>query len=399
MGVDWGNVGAGVQVGLENYQAGKGQRDAYQQAAQMFASLGTPSANGYARLLMERPETAMIMAKEMGGPANLYKMYQQEAQLGIANEQQKSAGALAGRVLGPEYADSGAASEDVSRIATARAALDRAKSGSGKVQLSPEQNQLMSTILQESAEDPAGHYEDALFMATEAGIPVGTFNTLYGGIESPKKTGQTTARTPHTLTQEQTIRGDYSKDASVSLFPMRANAYRSAEGGYDQNSAGGDLQLVYNAIKLWDPTAVREGEIALARDTASIPAYLADAWSVVKGGRVRLPAKARNELINSVRSTMSGTVESYDDARQTYVDIAESQREEYPGLSVERAVPDFAKKWRAKGAVKAMVKQDALGNLESDVPKGLPEGATLHGVTSDGKRVFLLPNGKYATEQ
>ncbi len=80
--------------------------------------------------------------------------------------------------------------------------------------------------------------------------------------------------------REGRIRDDYRARVATSLMP-KLEAYKTIqsirpelEANKDKNLGGSDILLVYNFIKLNDPNAVREGELALAQTSQTVP----DQW-------------------------------------------------------------------------------------------------------------------------
>jgi hypothetical protein len=123
--------------------------------------------------------------------------------------------------------------------------------------------------------------------------------------------------------------------------------YRSMAETAGRNSKASDLNLVYGLGKIMDPTSVvREGEMVMVKNTASIPDWLQGAIASLNGGAALTP-----ETRQAIMTEAYGRVNGYDSAFK-------QDAGQYQGI-VERnkfnpadVIPDFGtyEPWKAVAA-------------------------------------------------
>lgn len=120
--------------------------------------------------------------------------------------------------------------------------------------------------------------------------------------------------------------------------------YRSMAETAGRDSKASDLNLVYGLGKIMDPTSVvREGEMVMVKNTASLPDWLQGAIASLNGGAALTP-----QTREAIMREAYGRVQGYDQAFQ-------QDTSQYQGI-VERAkmnkadvIPDFGtfQEWKA----------------------------------------------------
>jgi hypothetical protein len=160
--------------------------------------------------------------------------------------------------------------------------------------------------------------------------------------------------------------------------------YRSMAETAGRNSKASDLNLVYGLGKIMDPTSVvREGEMVMVKNTASLPDWLQGAIASLNGGAALTP-----ETRQAIMTEAYGRIQGYDSAFKQDVG-------QYQGI-VERnkfnpadVIPDFGGYEPWKAAPDTHQQPDAPTQIQNvDDYNALPKGAK-----------YLDPNGKLRTKQ
>jgi hypothetical protein len=101
-----------------------------------------------------------------------------------------------------------------------------------------------------------------------------------------------------------------------TVLPQLASAMRSPPGG------AGDLNVIYAFGKVMDPgSVVREGEMTMAGDTASLPQRLQQyATKIQTGGK--LDPEVRRGLIDAMRTRAQELANAYNQTRFRYRSLA-----------------------------------------------------------------------------
>lgn len=97
--------------------------------------------------------------------------------------------------------------------------------------------------------------------------------------------------------QEERLRGAYQQNPVVKNAYGVANAVSQIESSATQKTPQGDLAMIYGLVKFLDPaSAVREGEIDLARAARSVGTQVVGAWKKATAGRVLTDQERQNIL-------------------------------------------------------------------------------------------------------
>ena len=158
------------------------------------------------------------------------------------------------------------------------------------------------------------------------------------------------------------LRGQYFT-ASGDFIKYR-DAFQGVSVAAQDDTGASDLTLLYNFIKLMDPNAVREGELALTERTQSIPASLVQQFNRLREGDILQP-EARDALIAQAEGIFGGKLESQLSLEAQFKG-AEAAAGITPGRSVFDVVP---KELRESGG---KVKRKPKGG---DVRMRFPDGA------------------------
>jgi hypothetical protein len=123
--------------------------------------------------------------------------------------------------------------------------------------------------------------------------------------------------------QNQGLRQEFNNLPEVKNYSVALQSLGTALKAPD--TPQGDLSIIYAYAKAADPgSVVREGEMDMATATASLPQkYQADLARLTQGKR--LPPEVRTGLIETMRQSVSGLRQVYDQQRSRYGAVAQQQ--------------------------------------------------------------------------
>jgi len=141
-------------------------------------------------------------------------------------------------------------------------------------------------------------------------------------------------------------------------------------------TGAGDMSLLYNYIKLLDPTSVvRESEFAAAAASGSFGERVQGAVNKVQTGQ-RLTENLRKDFINEANNLYKAQRAGAERIKNQYTEMAKRAN-----LNPEDVIVDYS----AKAAPAAPATQPAATDINLLPPK----------VTKNGKTYVLQTNGKY----
>lgn len=121
-------------------------------------------------------------------------------------------------------------------------------------------------------------------------------------------------------------------------FAQAAPIYRGMSEAAGRNSKAADLNMVYGLGKIMDPTSVvREGEMVMVKNTASLPDWLQGAISQLNGGAALTP-DTRDAIMKEAFGRVSGYQQEFENAVGQYRGIAERRK-----INPLDVIPDFGK--------------------------------------------------------
>jgi hypothetical protein len=164
-----------------------------------------------------------------------------------------------------------------------------------------------------------------------------------------------------------------------------APIYKSMAETAGRDSKASDLNLVYGLGKIMDPTSVvREGEMIMVKNTASLPDWLQGAISSLNGGAALTP-----ETRKAIMTEAYGRVKGYNDEFQQnmgqYQGIVQRN-----GINPADVIPEVDKfePWVAPAGTAPQQGAAPVQIQNVDDYNGLPKGTQ-----------YLDPNGKLRTKQ
>jgi hypothetical protein len=145
-----------------------------------------------------------------------------------------------------------------------------------------------------------------------------------GGPADPAQAGALASKTSNT--QFDNISGLRKEVQGLPSYKNYAQAYpivKAMADTYNTDSKASDLNLVYGLGKIFDPgSVVREGEMVMVKDTASLPDWLVGAIKGVNGG-ARLQASTRQAILRETISRANQYKQAYDQDASQYQGIAD----------------------------------------------------------------------------
>jgi hypothetical protein len=119
-----------------------------------------------------------------------------------------------------------------------------------------------------------------------------------------------------------TLRKEVQDTQQIKNYMQSAPIYRSMVETADRDTRASDLNLVYGLGKIMDPTSVvREGEMVMVKNTASLPDWVQGAIARLNGG-AGLKPETRKAIMAEARSRMTA-----------YRNEAESLKKQYEGIA------------------------------------------------------------------
>lgn len=122
---------------------------------------------------------------------------------------------------------------------------------------------------------------------------------------------------------EAKLRGEYFTRTKDNNYNQVVQQYQKIMGSED--SAAGDLGLIFAYMKLLDPTStVREGEFANAQNATGIPSQVMNAYNrAVTGGRIN-PTQ-REDFRNSALAYVTPVINQQKEAEKYFTTLAQQQ--------------------------------------------------------------------------
>jgi hypothetical protein len=178
-----------------------------------------------------------------------------------------------------------------------------------------------------------------------------------GGPADPAQAGALASKTSNT--QFDNISGLRKEVQGLPSYKNYAQAYpivKAMADTYNTDSKASDLNLVYGLGKIFDPgSVVREGEMVMVKDTASLPDWLVGAINGVNGG-ARLQASTRQAILREAISRANQYKQAYDQDAGQYRGIADRYK-----INPDDIMPNFGAVPEMPGNLPAVSGGDPLG--------------------------------------
>ncbi|WP_259665829.1 hypothetical protein [Rhizobium lentis] len=154
---------------------------------------------------------------------------------------------------------------------------------------------------------------------------------------------------------------------SYKSYQQAAPVYQSMIDTATTDSKASDLNLVYGLGKIMDPNSVvREGEMVMVNNTASLPDWLSGMINSVNGGQ-RLTPETRQAVLNEARSRMMAYRGALDNDISQYRGIigrrGMNEADVLPTLGDIATVPDLSAPTAGIGPAPEGVPEDVWGAM------------------------------------
>lgn len=165
----------------------------------------------------------------------------------------------------------------------------------------------------------------------KAAQDTGTWEKLSDGALYNKKTSEIKSAPVDTLPgadfkDVSTLRKEVQDTPQIKNYMQAAPIYRSMVETAGRNTRASDLNLVYGLGKIFDPTSVvREGEMIMVKNTASVPDWYQDAVSVFNG-QSGLTPELRAKIMTEAKSRMDAYGAEAEALKGQYEGIASRHR-------------------------------------------------------------------------
>ncbi len=122
------------------------------------------------------------------------------------------------------------------------------------------------------------------------------------------------------FTKENQLRDQFA--AKTKSFDVIRDSYQRVIDSAKEPSAAGDLALIFNYMKILDPSSVvREGEFATAQNAGGVPDRLRAQYNKVRAGE-RLSEDMRGDFVDRAGKLFTGSVQGYKQNRSEFGRLA-----------------------------------------------------------------------------
>lgn len=152
--------------------------------------------------------------------------------------------------------------------------------------------------------------------------------------------GQTQGR--QAVQSETDLRKEFLSQPDARDFPVIASSYQNVVATAQNDSAAGDLSLIFAFMKILDPNSVvREQEFANAQNAAGVPDQIRNAWNKALSGERLAPAQ-RLDFVRQAQSVYGNRVERYNSLAERYRGLAEGYGFAPDNVALVETAPDEA---------------------------------------------------------
>lgn len=129
--------------------------------------------------------------------------------------------------------------------------------------------------------------------------------------------------TRQSIQSETDLRKEFNALPDAKDFPVIASSYRNVVATANNDSAAGDLSLIFAFMKILDPNSVvREQEFANAQNAASVPDQVRNMYNRVLSGE-RLNPSQRADFVTQARSVYENRATAYNALAERYQGLAQ----------------------------------------------------------------------------
>lgn len=155
-------------------------------------------------------------------------------------------------------------------------------------------------------------------------------------ISNPAAMGEAGGMAPENFDDISGIRKEIQQLPSYKNYSQARPIYNSMVETAGRNSRASDLNLVYGLGKIMDPTSVvREGEMVMVKNTASLPDWLVGTINSLNGGAGLTP-ETRKAILTEAFGRMQGYEQAFGQDTEQYRGIAERYK-----INPADVIPNF----------------------------------------------------------
>jgi hypothetical protein len=187
---------------------------------------------------------------------------------------------------------------------------------------------------------------------------------------------------------ETDLRKEFLSQPDAKDFPLIASAYGNVVATARNDSAAGDLSLIFAFMKILDPNSVvREQEFANAQNAASVPDQIRNAYNRVLSGE-RLNPNQRADFVRQAQSVYGNRLERYNGLAERYRGLAESYGFMPDRVALVEAMPEQPAPTTARAAEGDGVAKPVTGRVQQY--EGAAYVPTFSGPGSSPDEPFVL---------
>lgn len=108
--------------------------------------------------------------------------------------------------------------------------------------------------------------------------------------------GQSLAQQQREFGNKNRLRDDYANEPNIKRGKDYASAYQGVIAASREDNPQSNLAMMYEAVKMRDPNAVREGELALQLRARGVPQWVMGMWNKAAKGNILLPEE-RQQIV------------------------------------------------------------------------------------------------------
>jgi hypothetical protein len=142
------------------------------------------------------------------------------------------------------------------------------------------------------------------------------------------------------IQSETDLRKEFLSQPDARDFPIIASSYQNVVATAQNDSAAGDLSLIFAFMKILDPNSVvREQEFANAQNAASVPDQIRNTYNRILSGE-RLNPNQRADFVRQAESVYGNRLERYNGLVERYRGLAQEYQYSPDRVALAEAMPE-----------------------------------------------------------
>jgi hypothetical protein len=119
------------------------------------------------------------------------------------------------------------------------------------------------------------------------------------------------------INNTNSLRDDFANEPTIKTAKAYASAYQGIQAAARDDNPQTSLAMMYEAVKMRDPNAVREGELGLQLRARGVPQWLDGFWSRAARGEI-LTDTERRQIVDWARTKLEEQNSVVQPIQQTY---------------------------------------------------------------------------------